>query len=101
MAWRGNYYYRPKRVNGRPRQVYVGRGLVARLAAQWDELDRERRKLRDIRAARELEDVGVHDEDVRLLERLADGLSQAALYAAGYWRHHRGPWRRKREPKGQ
>ena len=101
MPWRGNYYYRSKRVNGRPRQVYVGSGLVARLAAQLDELDRERRKLRDARAARELEDLEIHDEDIKRVGRLADALGRAARFAAGFRRHHRGEWRRKREPNDQ
>jgi hypothetical protein len=99
MPWRGNYYYRSERVNGRPRQVYVGAGLIGQLAAQMDGAERERRRLEKAGADLDRADAEAHDDGLRLVERLADGLARAALYAAGYRRHHRGEWRRKREPR--
>src|SRR5687768_16858417 len=99
MPWRGNYYYRSERVNGRPRQVYVGSGVVARLAAQLDDAERERRKLEKATADLDRAAVEARDEDVELIERLADALGRAALYAAGFRQHHRGAWRRRREPR--
>jgi hypothetical protein len=99
MPWRGNYYYRSERVNGRPRQVYVGSGVIAQLAAQLDVEEGDRRKLE--RAAADLEQAAAeaHDEDVELIERLTDALGRAALFAAGFRQHHRGAWRRRREPR--
>ena len=99
MPWRGSYYYRSERVNGRPRQVYVGRGLLGQLAAQLDEVRREERKLEKTDEVLRRTEAETLDADIRLVERLAEALARAALYAAGYRRHHRGEWRRKREPK--
>jgi hypothetical protein len=99
MPWRGNYYYRAERVNGQPRQVYVGSGVVARLAAQLDDEDRERRELERATAALDRTAAEASDECIELIERLAGALGRAALYAAGFRQHHRGEWRRKREPR--
>ena len=99
MPWRGDYYYRSERVNGQPRQVYVGAGVIGQLAAQLDEAERERRRLQEAGADPDRVGAEAQDDGVRLVERLADGLARAALYAAGYRRHHRGEWRRKREAK--
>src|SRR5689334_698966 len=99
MPWRGPYYYRSERVNGQPRQVYVGSGPLGQLAAQLDEAERERRKLGAAAAACERTEATALDADGRLVERLADALAKAALVVAGFRRHNRGQWRRKREPK--
>src|SRR5947209_3175916 len=96
MGWfRGPYYYRSARQGRRVVQEYVGRGTLARLAAQGDADDRRRRERR-ARAGRE-ERARVEALDAPVLELcgLADALAHAALLAAGFHRHKR-QWRRRR-----
>ena len=97
MPWDRGYYYRSVRRNGRPRREYVGGGRVAVLVSQMDEIQRQRRQAEA--AARRSERGGVEDLDRPLaeLDELADLAAEAALLAAGYHRHKRGEWRRRRE----
>ena len=109
MAWQVDdarkYYYRHRRVGGRPRTVYVGAAddPAAELAAAADHLRRLGREA----AARERQaEQARHQEVEAPLVRLcaaSDVLTRAALLAAGFHRHDRGPWRRRRrepEPTG-
>lgn len=99
MAWelrRGRaYYYR--RSGGR--KVYVGAGFAAEAIADLDALDRQdrarEREAERVEVERLREALGPEDAlaafcaqaDTRLVEYLT---------AAGYHRHHRGEWRRRR-----
>ncbi|HVK10512.1 MAG TPA: hypothetical protein VM597_17220 [Gemmataceae bacterium] len=99
MPWAGRYYYRSVPVNGRPRRQNVGPGLLGQLACQLDNAARERKALSiaHIRLARA--DAEAIDDDLLAIEDLADAVARAALVAAGFRRHKRGEWRRKREGK--
>jgi hypothetical protein len=103
MAWeqRGKqtYYYRSARVDGRPCRLYFGGGEAAQLVARSDE---ERRTERQRTAQ--------SDADYQrkfLLAHMAIGevanalnlLTSATLLVAGYYRHDRGPWRKRRVPR--
>jgi hypothetical protein len=101
MAWEtrargGRYYTRSRKVGGRVVREYVGRGLVGELAAREDAARRAARETaaearrRDRLTARALGDL------VAGLDALADDLTSATLAAAGYHRHDRGAWRRRR-----
>jgi hypothetical protein len=105
MAWelRGNrsYYYRSVRRGGRVIKEYVGTGRVAELYARLDALARERR-------ANERQDRAVEQDSWNALEaqtdeliRITDALVAATLTVAGYYRHDRGAWRRRRERPGE
>jgi hypothetical protein len=97
MGWeRGRYYTRSRKANGRVVREYVGVGLIGELAAQLDALDRDRRELerRADRTARA--ELTAQDEPLNELNALAEGLARAALLIAGYRRHNRGEWRKKR-----
>jgi hypothetical protein len=104
MGWEmrgtnGPYYTRSRRVSGRVVREYIGRGPVADLAAS---LDTERRAERSARAeqwAAEQARVEADDEAVIGLCNLAQALLGEALVAAGYHRHDRGQWRRRRGQK--
>jgi hypothetical protein len=94
---RRGYFYRSKRVGGGVRREYLGRGLAAELAAGIAQLERARRE-HDRQALRaERAEVEALDRPLRELDRLADLVARAALTAAGYRRHNRGEWRRRRE----
>lgn len=101
MAWetraRGNWYYtRSRRVDGRIVREYIGAGPLAEtLAAQdtgmrarWREAVAQSRQARadDAALAALVGDLSV-GVDAALVE---------ALTLAGYHRHHRGQWRRRR-----
>lgn len=101
MAWetrngRGLYYTRSKRVNGRVVREYVGTGLRGELAASEDA---ERRAERiDKREAWNVEKQELERID-GLLERFTEVASSATRLVfidAGFHRHHRGEWRRRR-----
>ena len=109
MAWQvvdgRKYYYRHRRDGGRPRTVYVGAagGPAAELAAAADHL---RRLGREAAARERHAEQARHQEVEAPLVRLcavSDVLTRASLLSAGFHRHHRGPWRRRRrelEPTG-
>lgn len=101
MAWEtrqrgGRYYTRSRRVGGRVVREYLGAGPFAEALARGDAEARARRHER--RAA----ERAAHEEDaalVALVDQLSmgtDALMAATLVLAGYHRHHRGEWRRRR-----
>ena len=101
MGWetrrgRGRYYTRSRKVNGRIIREYVGTGLVAELAAQQDVEARAQRLAERERLKREAAQWASATAPLTDLSRLLDGLTAAALIAAGYHQHHRGAWRKRR-----
>lgn len=102
MGWEtrargGRYYTRSRRVGGRVVREYIGTGRVAELAAMLDAAERrarsaERNNLR-LAEAGDAPAFGALTE----LGRVLDGLAAAFLIEAGYRRHHRGEWRRRRD----
>src|SRR5262249_62030056 len=103
MSWqqRGQqrYYYKSLRVGGgRVRCLYFGSGPAAELAAVEDQLHRlelvEARERRQAALARQRAADAALD---RLCE-MTSLLARAALLAAGYHQHARGPWRRSSVP---
>ena len=104
MAWeqRGNrsYYYHSSRRGGRVVKEYFGTGRVADLRAQLDGLTLERRAIK--RQDRLAERGRCDALEARILEliQLTDALVAATLTVAGYHRHDRGAWRRRRDRSG-
>jgi hypothetical protein len=99
MTWcrDGVYFYRSRREGGRVISEYLGAGAVGAAAARREEERRaedlaERDRDRAAREeARQLEET-LHD-----LARVSDELVAETLTTAGYHRHHRGEWRRRRQ----
>lgn len=104
MAWEtrnggGRYYTRSKRVNGRVVREYVGSGPIGELAAAEDAE----------RLARRIEERSAWTAEKQELERIdslldrfvkdAQDVTRMVLVDAGYYRHHRGEWRRGRVSK--
>jgi hypothetical protein len=104
MGWEkrdrgGLYYTRSKKVGGRVVREYVGGGILGHIAALQDA---QERRLREEEAALWKEECERLESLVAPVEQLcevAEILSRATLLAAGFRRHQRGEWRRKREPK--
>lgn len=97
MGWeRGRYYTRSKKMNGRVVREYVGGGELGALAAQFDEIERERRadEAKERRAVRD--ELGELAATLLDLDDRCEVLTRAALLVAGYRRHNRGEWRKRR-----
>ena len=101
MAWepRGRshrYYTRSRRVDGRVQRTYFGRGPEAKLAAALDEHQQQDRQSQW--AVQRVESARLKDliDVVQALNVLAETMSLAALFVAGYRQHDRGQWRRRR-----
>jgi hypothetical protein len=104
MAWerreRGGYYYtRSRKVNGQVIREYVGGGVLGELAAQMDAADRQRREEEEAAWREERERLANLTASVDELCQAAEVLARATLLSAGYQRHNRGEWRKKREGK--
>ena len=96
MAWdKGRYYSRSFKVNGRIIRQYIGGGETGRLAAQHDQERRERVRLRREAANRLMSDLKAIDNTVITLCHRCEIAARAAMWAAGYYQHHRGEWRRR------
>ena len=93
------FYTRSRRVGGRVIREYVGTGAVAELAAREDEQRRRRHEEARERLRREQEAFAAAAAPHQALDRVADALMAAALEAAGYHRHDRGHWRKRRVRK--
>ena len=97
MAFDGRgYYSRSVRDGDRVHRVYFGKGPAAQLAARLDEQRRSERLARS--QAWRAEEAGRAAAEARLreLDELSDLMTRATLLAAGYHRHDRGAWRRRR-----
>ena len=100
MGWqlRGNerYYTRSRRVGGKVTRIYVGKGPVAELAAALDATRKaERKTCADSRQAllAEIAELEALTSDIVASVMI---LAESTLLAAGYYRHDRGPWIRRR-----
>lgn len=100
MGWeqRGGrrYFYAAERVGDRVVKRYVGSGRVAELAAELDADTRAGKDADTERDRKEREELDALDNALNDVNELADALTAAALVAAGFHRHHRGPWRKRR-----
>jgi hypothetical protein len=98
--WRGKqrFFYRTTREGPRVRGVYVGNGPIAQAVAA----EIEARKAARL-AHREalVSQTQVYERAVAPLQRLdaeADQVLNRAMTAAGYRRHRRGPWQKRKMP---
>ena len=93
---RRGYYYRSYRDGDRVHRVYLGKGLAAQLSAstiaqRWTEAAERSQACQ----AWELTHATAQ-ASLDALDELADWMMQASLMAAGYHRHDRGSWRKRR-----
>jgi hypothetical protein len=90
-----SYYYRSRRVNGKPVREYHGTGLRALLAVEQDEADRAQREERRRAVAAELAEIAALEAPLAAFCAAAETIARAALLATGHHRHDRGEWRRR------
>src|SRR4051794_19600029 len=101
MGWetrrgRGRYYTRSHKVEGGVVREYVGTGIIGELAAQQDAEQRQQRLTERQRLHHEMTRQAPAAAALEQLAQILDGLTAAALIAAGYHQHHRGTWRKRR-----
>jgi hypothetical protein len=96
MPWRGTRYYRSVRINGVARNEYIGAGPVAAAIAHQVAAAREARDLDRVQVDLDRAAAQAIDKAVRRVDALADRLLAVAMAAAGFHRHHRGHWRKRR-----
>ena len=105
MPWetrgRRRYFYFSRWIGGRSCKLYLGKREAAIIAA--DEVaDRKARRLSELEAQRaDRARLAPLDRMMTLLDAGCTALLAAELTLAGYHRHDRGPWRRKRGRKGR
>jgi hypothetical protein len=92
----GLYYTRSRKEDGRVVREYVGIGALGEIAALEDEYERRRRELEAAFWKEERESLDQLVAPVDELCEAAEVLARAALLAAGYRRHNRGEWRKRR-----
>ena len=102
MAWEkrergGLYYTRSRKVNGKVVREYLGTGPLAELAAQMDALKRCQRQEEAQALREECKRIEALEVSLEELCEAAEVLTRATLLVAGYRRHNRGEWRKKRE----
>ena len=101
MGWEtrdrgGRYYTRSIRVGGRVVREYFGAGLRGQAAALQDARERARRMSEREVWNTERRKIESTDSLVEGLFHSVEALTRASLMLAGYHRHHRGQWRKKR-----
>src|SRR5688572_22455785 len=100
MAWerRGNrsYYYRSVRSGTRVTKEYAGGGLMGAIGEQFDAEQRDQRAAERRRLQRGRAQWAALEQPADELDDLSDLLMSAALSVAGFRRHDRGAWRRRR-----
>jgi hypothetical protein len=101
MGWEtrargGRYYTRSRREGGRVVREYVGTGPAAELARRRDAQERARRREQAALLRAERDRLDAVDQAVAELCDLSDALARGALTLAGYHRHDRGEWRKRR-----
>lgn len=96
MGWkqrgRKRYYYRSE--GGR--KLYLGRGEAAQYAASHAAASRTQREQALAEETNTRQSFAAADVSVRSFVDAAGTLIEAAFLAAGYYRHARGAWRRRR-----
>jgi hypothetical protein len=103
VAWEqrergGRYYTRSRRVGERVLREYVGTGRLAELASAQDARDRAEREARAVAWGAQRQRLETTEAALGELCELGEAVARANLLLAGYRRHRRGEWRKRRVP---
>lgn len=96
----GNYYYYKKERDGK--QVvskYYGKGEVASLIAQMDEIERQKKERNQREEKRRREKAELFEKDLIEIETAFNKLVAAHLLINGYRQTDSREWRKKRNGK--
>jgi hypothetical protein len=100
MAWErrsnGLYYYRSHREGRRVRKEYIGSGPTAILIAEMDRTIRADRATWKADQRERRRSIEAADESLAVIDQATDIALSNALIAAGFHRHNRGEWRKRR-----
>ena len=92
----GLYYTRSRKKGGRVVREYVGGGVLGEIAALGDGYERRRRQEEAAFWKEERESLEELVAPIEEMCEAAEILARATLLAAGYRRHNRGEWRKRR-----
>ena len=99
MTWQrrsnGDYYYRSRRDGGRVTHDYFGTGPAAQVVASMDATERADRQAHADAKAAVRKPFAQADGSVRRLIAASEELVHMVLLSEGFYRHDRGPWRRR------
>jgi hypothetical protein len=93
------YYTRSRKEDSKVVREYVGGGVLGEIAALEDEYERRRQQEEATLWKEERQRLDDLTAPVEELCEAAEVLAHAALVAAGFRRHNRGEWRKRREPQ--
>jgi hypothetical protein len=104
MSWemrngRGRYYTSSHREHGRIVREYYGKGELGQLAADIDALAVQTRLVEREDRADERDRIAAIEDPLVEFDRAVELAISGELLVAGYHRHDRGPWRRRRGRK--
>jgi hypothetical protein len=93
-----SYYYRHRRINGRPRRVYVGpAGSPHAQEARRQDDQRRAQRLAEQEARRQEECRWQQaDDPLQHFTESVDLLAHVSLLIAGFYQHDHGEWRPRR-----
>jgi hypothetical protein len=101
MGWErrtrgGLYYTRSKKVGGRVVRKYIGAGLLGQFAALSDAERRAQVKAQAESWRAEKAHLESADAALHVLCDTSEAMARGSLILGGYYRHHRGEWRKRR-----
>lgn len=83
-------------MHGRVMREYVGGGLIGELAAEMDAEERSEREVQMEAWRAEKAEIESREKDITGFSNQVETMARSALLSAGFHRHHRGEWRKKR-----
>src|SRR5579884_89254 len=102
MGWErrkrgGLYYVQKEQVGGKVVSRYLGAGEVATLAAQLEEGRRQEQEAEREQEKQKRAEIDKRDQENAAYFAQVETIFRQAMEAAGYYRHNRGAWRKKRD----
>lgn len=102
MAWeqRGTrtYYYRSVRHGSRVTKAYMGKGPFTLMLVAEVEQERAERQAKAEAWQHARTDMETLDAQIEAWWNASSTIIDASLTACGYYRHHRGEWRKRADP---
>ena len=95
------YYYQASRVDGRVVKRYLGIGELADVLGEFDAAEAQRRRLEADERRAQRDELDTLHREVGDACNLVEQLTRVVLLAAGYHRHDRGEWRKRRAAKDE